>query len=340
MDSFAPTNFSHHGIYVKGLRREAKSLRMSNQFDVSRPVFDLLALRTVRGDALIRYDALNQSEPLRITLYTLLAMSCFAVPSLSQAVGYDELSLPATVGSYAVGFSSVGLLVRECTRRSRQLTRIEKELNTETLPIRLPTNILADVPYTRPTTLKDLRNLSNPPRIIAISGTKAKLDQALVGLSVFGRRLQQATVYVVIVPTDGSKISELTIPATSSSIPWLADASNQIVWQEYFQSLTSDRKGSANQMASFQWFGLNSSGRSFGSGEEEIPLWLQLLGQHLRPTEILGDADDSFPNADPMLLESVASFYGSLTTGDFKGIGTIFSSNESPQVSEVSIRIF
>lgn len=306
---------------------------LANQFDVSRPVFDLLSLRSIRGDALIRYDALNQSEPLRITLYALLALSFFAAPSLSEAVGYDDMSTAATFGSYAFGVSSVGLWIRECTRRSKQLNRIEKELNTESLPVRLPTNLLSDVPFSRLTTLKELRRLPNPPRIIAVSGTREKLEEALRELSILGRRLQQATVFVIAIPTDGSKVSDLL---ASSSLPWLADAYDSKTWQDYFQSLTTDGEETST-CASFQWFGLNSSGRSFGSGQDAVPSWIQILGQHLRPTEFLDESDNASVMADPSLLRSLESFYLFLTTGDSQGISSIFSSNEAPLVSEVSL---
>lgn len=335
--AFAPisSNFRRliHPSLCRVQSRRQKPIFMVNQFDISRPVFDPLSLRNVRGDALVSYDALNQSEPLRISLYSLLALSLFAAPSLTEAVGYDEMSVPATIASYVLGVSSLGLLFRECTRRSKQLIRIEKELNTESLPIRIPTNLLSDAPFSRPTTLKELRNTSNhPPRIIAISGNKAKLDEALLGLSIFGRRLQQASAFVVVVPTDGSKLSDLAVSTTTS---WLADAYNQAPWREYFQSLTDNGSASAPAITTFQWFGLNSRGRSFGSGQIDVPMWLQVLGRHLRPTDFLDESDDAFVTADSALLALVNSFYHSLTTGDSKGIESVFSTTLSPQVSEV-----
>jgi hypothetical protein len=321
---------------------------MANQFDVSRPVIDLLSLRTVRGDALVRYNAQNQSEPLRISLYLMLAFVFFAAPSLSESVGYDNMNLPTSIGSYVLGLSNVGLFIRECSRRSKQLNRIEKELNTEFLMIRLPMSQWSEVPYTRPTTLETLRKLSNAPRIIAVSGTKEKLNEALLGLSILGRRLQQATAFVVPIPTDGCKVSDLDILLSNQSPnkPWLASADNQDTWRSYFSSLTSNNNNNNNNnnnvgdstssaKASFQWFGLTSSGRSFGSGEEEVPLWLQVLGQHLRPTDILDQADPPQATANPALLEAVRAFYTCLTTGDADGMEAIFSSKPSSQVAEV-----
>jgi hypothetical protein len=339
VSAFAPSNL----FRVKPIQHKCSQtpsrlqpLCMSNQFDISRPVFDLLALRSVRGDAVIRYDALNQSEPLRIILFGILALTCLAAPSLSEAVGYDEMGTPATVASILAAVASAGLLVRECTRRAKQLTRIEKELNTELLPIRLPTNALADMPFTKAATLKDLRGLSTPPRIIAMSGTKAKLTQALKGLSILGRRLQQASVYVVVIPTDGSKASDWQLASTANPT-WLADSYQDSVWQTYMDELLEIDNGSSRP--SFRWFGLNSSGRSFGSGDEEIPQWLEVLGQHLRPTQLLDESDaaSTLIEADvASLLGAQEKFYSALTTGNLETMTEINSDTASPQISEVS----
>lgn len=338
VSAFAPSNL----ITVKPIQHKfsqklsrVQPLCMSNQFDLTRPVFDLLALRSVRGDALIRYDALNQSEPLRIVLYGILALTCLAAPSLSEVVGYDEMGTPATAASILLAVGNAGLLVRECTRRAKQLTRIEKELNAELLPIRLPTNVLSDRPFTKAATLKDLKGLSAPPRIIAMSGTKEKLSQALKGLSILGRRLQQASVFVVVIPTDGSKASDWQLVSTRNPT-WLADSYQDSVWQTYFDELLEIENGSSRP--SFRWFGLNSSGRSFGSGDEEIPQWLEVLGQHLRPTQLLDESDASvLKDADvASLLDAQEKFYSALTTGNLETMTEINSNTVSPQISEVS----
>jgi hypothetical protein len=138
-----------------------------------------------------------------------------------------------------------------------------------------------------------------------------------------------------------------TVPSlrTANASPWLADPSNTAMWLQYFQSLTPDnanQNSNGRNAPSFQWFGLNSNGRSFGSGQEEIPQWLQVLGQHLRPTGafVLTESDDPSPTLDPDLLQCVTFFYDALTTGDAKGIQTIFSAKKSLQVSEVRLLTF
>lgn len=88
--------------------QSASALQMSaNQFDVSKPVFDLFALRQIRGDALLQYNALNQSEPLRINIYGLVAVACFSAPLVSEAVGGEPLTFVATAASTLAGFGSV-----------------------------------------------------------------------------------------------------------------------------------------------------------------------------------------------------------------------------------------
>ena len=256
-------------------RSFAGKLFMSNQFDVSKQVFDPLSLRSVRGDAIVRYDATNQSEPLRITLYAVSAAVFLSAPSLVEAIGYDPMNIPTTIGS--IGLSAVcgALFVRECTRRTRQLTRIEKELNTESLPIRLPTNPFSEMPFSKPMLLKSLRATSQPPRIIAICGNRSKLSEALSSLAIYRNRFSQASVFVVAIPTDGSKAKDWQVLNSDSYKSWLADPYQPQVWVDYFKALTNDE---TSESFDFRWFGLNSNGRSFGSGDGKIQI-IQLMGQ-------------------------------------------------------------
>ena len=257
----------------------------NNQFDVSKPVFDPLSLRSVRGDALVRYDATNQSEPLRITLYALLSLTSAVAPSLVEATGFDLLGLPQTLGCGAAAAGSGLLFLRECGRRSRQLTRIEKELNTESLPIRPPNtrNPFSEQPFGRPVTLRQIRGSAVAPRILALCGNREQLAEALSALVVYRNRLAQASVYVVAVSTDGSKPAERKVLDDGYYKSWLADSYQPGVWLDYFRSLTTGGGGggsneSADDDSGFRWFGLNSNGRSFGSGDGAIQV-IQLMGQ-------------------------------------------------------------
>ena len=149
--------------------------------------------------------------------------------------------IPAIVVSIVGSIFSGTLFARECTQRSKQLSRIEKELNTERLPIRLPTNPLAEMPFTQPISLKELRSSSSksPPRIIAICGTKDKLTEALKGLATYGQRLVQASTYVVAVSTDGSTSKDWKVLDPQRYKSWLADPYQQDIWLDYFADLSS-----------------------------------------------------------------------------------------------------
>lgn len=307
----------------------ALKMSASNPFDVSKPVFDLFALRSIRGDALLQYNTLNQSEPLRINIYGLLTVALFSAPLVSEAVGGEPMGVVGTVGSTLAGLASVVLFVNECRKRSQQLTRIEKELNAEDLRVRLPSNAIADNPYGQPESLLLLKKSSLPPRIIALCGTASQLQEALTCLRVLGRRLKQSSTFVVAVPLDGSKRSDWGIDARTST-PWLAEAFDVDEWRAYFDGL-SESSGE------FRWFGLNSNGRSFGSGSGEFPQWLQVLGQHLRPTELLDEDDKavSLNSEELNVIEFQNKFYKALTTGDYDALTSLYSPEQSPLVSEV-----
>jgi hypothetical protein len=333
-------------------RREAETpsfLSMAGQFDTSKPVFDPLSLRAVRGDAVVRYDSLNQSEPLRINLYAFFGLTFLSAPWLAGEVGYDDaMNATTTVVSILLALTTGGLFLRECKRRSKQLTRIEKELNTEALPIRLPTNPFSDTPFSKPVTLKELKATPKPPRIVALYGNESMLQHALNSLAVFGQRLTQASVFVVAVsaspPTPGETMrKKLLNPSWSRT--WLADAHEPQIWRDFFRGLSSTDSDVDDDSIQFRWFGLNSSGRSFGSGDGAVPQWLQVLGQYLRPTDLLdisdasatwgGVEDDSTKATREELLDNVKKFYAALTTGDQIGIEAAFSKSLSREVTEV-----
>lgn len=314
-------------------------LYMSNQFDISKPVFDPLSLRAVRGDAIVRYDATNQSEPLRIVLFALFGATLLSAPFLVEAVGYDPMNTPATIASVILATGSGALFVRECTRRASQLTRIEKELNTESLPIRLPTNPFSEMPFSKAITLKNLRATKKPPRIIAICGNQSKLTEALSSLAIYRRRLTQASVLVVAISTDGSTAKDWQVLNNNSYKSWLADSYQPQVWVDYFRALTDEK---TDDEFDFRWFGLNANGRSFGSGDGEMQI-IQLMGQFLRPTDFLDVSDDDrtktsdsdTTTTEKELLETAESFYSALTTGNQDAIESLYSQSTSKEVSEV-----
>ena len=313
-------------------RHNPIQLSMANTFDLSKPVFDFLTLRQIRGDALLRYTSLNQSEPLRINLYAFLALTLFSAPFLTESIGIDHLTLPQTLICIAAGGGSAALFKRECGKRSKQLYRMEKELNAEFLSIRLPTNALADTTFGVPQSFGALRASSSPPRIVAICGTAHQLKESLASLSIFGRRLRQSSAFIVPVPTDGSTLKDWGL-STSIKSPWLADAYDRNMWLTYFDGL-SEEQSSSNQL---RWFGLNSNGRSFASGSGDTPQWLEIFGQHLRPTTLLDllDSDASIAADTVEIIQAQQKFYNALTTGLLKNMTEIYTTEQSPKVTEV-----
>lgn len=139
------------------------------------------------------------------------------------------------------------------------------------LHLRPPQSIHADAPYGAAATVRQWQQASTL-RLLAMTGSDEELAKALQDLSILGRRLQQSSSLVVVVPRTGSK---LKLPRHL----WLAAAN----WQDYFEALSPD--------SGFRWFGLSAVGRSLGSGQT-IPSWLQLLGQRVRPTDLLDESDN------------------------------------------------
>lgn len=68
-----------------------------NQFDITKPTFDLLSLRSIRSDALLRYNSLNQSEPLRINLFFLATMTLIGFPLWCESVTGDVATSISTL---------------------------------------------------------------------------------------------------------------------------------------------------------------------------------------------------------------------------------------------------
>ena len=330
------------------------SLSMANGFDLSKPTFDLFSLRTIRNDALLQYSSLNQSEPLRINIYLVLALSLFSFPTLSEAVIGEEAQLTSVVLSALGGLGSVALFVRECQNRLKQLTRIEKELNSESLQIKLPTKNKFDKSMYGNQPVLSLKNLKGKRRILAICGSNEQLKDSILSLRIFRRRLAQAGALVVIVPTDtgmggagvengnGNAIDWDELGIKESEIrsgQWLAQIQGTETWIDYCKGLVNTEKED-----DLVWFGFNYNGRSFASATGESPRLLEILGQNLRPVDFLDESDDAEPllglsPVDVSLVESVSQrqkdFYEALTNGNLENMNQICKSNKAQEVTEI-----
>ena len=314
-------------------------------FDMTRPTFDLYSLRTIRGDALLRYNNLNQSEPLRINLYLIALFTSFSYPLLSEAVVNAPASTVGVVVSSLVGSLATYRFVRECTRRATKLAKLEKECTAQTLPLKLPSNYVKVNPFverlfmTQPVPLGQvLQDRGGGRRILALYGSQPSLRRALVDAQLFRRRLQQANVLIVPIPNDLHDTTQKKINSNNNNIvqyytealhlnpdllkavPFIAEVAEIPTWVEYFESLLVDNDNTRNDETTntnnnkdeeddLIWFGLSSSGKSFGSGKGLASLrWLELLGQSLVPVQQLFDL------APPSSLSSASSVSATATT--------------------------
>mmetsp|Transcript_6301 Transcript_6301/g.13834 ORF Transcript_6301/g.13834 Transcript_6301/m.13834 type:complete len:494 (+) Transcript_6301:104-1585(+) len=325
---------SRHRIIIG--RQSNTVLSMSSNFDLTRPTFDLFTLRSIRGDALLQYNSLNQSEPLRINLFLTLTFTLLALPSMSEAVLGEALSVPGTAASLIGSVGSFALFLRECSRRSRQLERIEKEMNAEFLMVRLPNNRFAERRFGQRVQLKQLRGKK---RVIALCGTKDELRHAMVQIRAFRNRLYQAAAIVVPIPTDGSSAIDWGLSNEEMmSTQFLAEADNIGDWVEYFRALKQgdDESSGSNNSALF-WFGLSNSGRSFASGAGDPPRLIEILGQNLRPVEVLLETDEKVQSTaeNEKVFAAQEKFYAALTSGDHTSMESVFTKDQAEEVSEV-----
>ncbi|KAL3793443.1 hypothetical protein ACHAW5_001618 [Stephanodiscus triporus] len=332
--------FPSHGNAPSTLTR----LYGGNQFDITKPTFDLLSLRPIRSDALLRYNSLNQSEPLRINLYLLATISLLGYPLWCESVTGDVATSISTVASSAAGGGCAILFWRERTRRSNQLSRMEKELNAENLEVRMPVNVA--ISSARP--MSRLKDLKGKRRILAIRGSKERLSGPVWNtLCLFRRRLVQSQTLVVLVPTDGGSQRvdwECDKNRLGGTALWLADALNidgQGGWLSYFEELLDNGDGGGrDSIDEVAWFALNFNGRSIASGYGNAPRVLELLGQQLQPMELLDDTDEAElqegVSAVTQILERQKKFYSVLTdSSDENDMRPLFSTNSVAEVDEV-----
>lgn len=302
-------------------------------YDMSRKNFDLLSARQIRADALFRYETLNQSEPLRINIFLIATVTLLGYPLWCESVTGDLPSIAGQIGSVGLGLGSATLFWRERSRRSSQLSRIEKELNAEQLSLLVPVNTA--ISDNRPkATLKQLRSKR---RIIAVKGSKEQIETSdiFTTLCCFRRRLAQSQTLVVIVPTDSSTVEDWCSNAKSlGSALWLAEASQKDEWLAYFDELDS----TSNESNDLVWFVLNFKGRSVASGKREAPRLFELLGQQLQPQELLDEGDEDAIDGESAdrILDLQRHFYSTLTsTSEARGMEALFDGSPAGEVQEV-----
>jgi len=306
-----------------------------NQFDISKPTFDLLSFRLIRSDALLRYNSLNQSEPLRINLFLLATISLLGYPLWCESVTGNAPSIPSSLGAAGIGLGCAALFWRERSRRSNQLRRMEKELNAGNLVVRLPVNTA--ISSVRPQVR--LEELRSKRRVVAIWGSKHQLESSRVlnTLCVLRRRLIQSQTLVVLIPTDETCKADLGLDSYQiGDALWLGEPCNTDEWDKYFGELVE------NPTNELVWFAINFKGRSIASGLSEGPRLFELLGQQLQPMEILDTSDEAEllegenMSIAKQILEKQQQFYKLLTNSDDAiKMQAVYSGESADEINEV-----
>ena len=278
-----------------------------NQFNLSkRPTFDLLSFRPIRSDALLRYNTLNQSEPLRINLFLLATITFLGYPLWCESVTGEMATVPSIVAAGSVGLGCVALFWRERSKREKQLRRMEKELNAEGLEVRVPVSSAWGDRFGNMKSVTRLKELRGKRRVLAVLGNNNRLREVLNLCCVLRKRLIQSQTLVVLVPLDGSQRQdwmEKDQLRQMGDALWLADPLNvdgKSGWIDYFRGLLEDNDNGDDSSRNvggeekLAWFALNFKGRSIASGVGPYPpRLLELMGQQLQPMEILDEADET-----------------------------------------------
>ena len=242
--------------------------------DFSQQQFDLLSLRSFRRDALLQYDATNQSEPLRIALTFLGVLFFLTLPSIlseagttvssSTPYGMDPASMASRSGGGGAGqallvnaaaslgaLGSGALFLRNRAARTSRIAKIDQEY------------MLGDfrVSY-RGVRTCPLRELRGKRRVIAVVGSST--DEIVKQAAIYRRRLEAAEV--VLVPVYDASTAPNFVPEAAPS--WLWQAAEPAEWREYFNGLLSSRGLGEGEDA---WLGLTYRGRTFGSALGKPP---------------------------------------------------------------------
>jgi len=307
-----------------------------------------------------------------------LTVVSLSFPSLSEAVlgvpMNNDNMLMSSIISKVAALGAAALFVRECRSRTLQLLRFERELNAESLMVRLPPS----TPFATSRPTSTFQQLRGKKRILVLAGNKSSLQTVLPLCFALGQRLKQSNTIVVPVLTNVNNNNDtnnnnnnnnknlLSSIMSDNNIenlrrqPWFAEPIEAQEWKTYLNTLLDDDE--AEESDNLRWFGLNYNGRSFASGRQTSSFrLLEIMGQNLRPTDIL-DLEPSNDNTgkEPTLLmtnkndgtnddndllrktllDLQSKFYEALTGGNLPVIQDIFAGDppkpfESLEVSEI-----
>jgi len=288
---------------------------------VSGKDFDLLALRSFRREAKLRYSNLNQSEPLRIFLFGTLAV--LAAAAAFQDI-FGKLEIRDQLLATATSAGSFALFLRERSRRTAQLVRMDRECAISDLGVAYTDGMTGAVTKT------EVRKLREKLRLLVVYADKETLRKTIVEAAVYRRRFVQSEVAFLAVSSDGSTKAEWGVPKNARG-GWLWEPTAPQEWREYLEEILATKKDATGKGA---WLTLNKKGRSRGSGLG-APRYDELLGSRLPPTQDVSKEDSpNFSDLDGSVLQAQSAFYEALTTGDETAMASIWDTHEDSDVEE------
>jgi len=283
--------------------------------------FDLLALRSFRREAKLRYSNLNQSEPLRIFIFgtlTILAAAAGLLEIFGPLEPQDQaISAVTTIGSGA-------LFLRERSRRTSQLVLMDRECAISDLGVSFTDGM------TGSTNKFEVRQLREKLRLLVVYGDKETLRKTIKEAAIYRRRFVQSEVAFLAVSSDGTSRSEWDLPSNARG-GWLWEPQNPQEWRDYLEEILATKKDAMGKGA---WLTLNKKGRSRGSGLG-APRYDELLGSRLPPTASppMEDAP-SYSLLDESVMAAQKRFYDALTNGDVEAMEAIWAAQENADVQE------
>jgi len=293
---------------------------------MQREEFDPLSLSSFRRDALLQYRNTNQSEPLRIGIFLLVALAGTCFPFFAPVNAGIQNYVAAVAVAAVGGF----LFLRERDKRTKQLQRLQREYGMGNLSLEMSD------PVTRLVRRKALRRMQGQSRIIALYGSELQLKAALAAAAPYRCRFQQSSVIVVPVPTGAAREADTAAEAALASsgkvraaASWLGRAANVDEWQNYFEELLEERGMDSGRGI---WVALNFKGRVIGSNFG-VPIWDELLAAN-PPRIPLVSTEPACATAQPKeVLAAQAEFYKALCGGDEAGIARLFAKVDDPELS-------
>ena len=158
------------GAFTAPRRRIHKTKLHSTPYDAQKeaylaePEFDAVSLRQWRRETLVRYNNANQSEPLRVVLFFLLALALLGSNQLADAVGAPP---PEPYPAYLLGgLAAAAGFQDQRNKRTRRLTKIEREAAVGDLEISMKPAAARVFPGLSETA--SLRSLRRSARVLAV----------------------------------------------------------------------------------------------------------------------------------------------------------------------------